>query len=123
MTFNETENFEDCRIIFRNFAGRPTKVNREGGDRSFCILLNNAQAERLSSDGWNVRYLRAREEGEPEQPFLPVAIGYKIRPPKIKLKTSRKSEFLGEKDIDELDWVDIETVDIIVRGREWEPGN
>ena len=121
MPREDTITMEDVRIIFRNFAGREGQYNREG-DRNFCVLLDELTASVLDKDGWNVKALRAREEGDPEQPYLPVSVGYKGRPPKIVLVTSRGRTDLSEDDIELLDWVDIEKVDLIVRPYDWNVG-
>lgn len=114
---------EDARIIFRNFAGKEGKFNREG-DRSFCVLLDEDTASRLIADGWNVRGLRAREEGEPDQPYLHVSIGFKIRPPKMMMigSISGKRTELDEDTCEVLDWVSIKTVDLSVRPYHWNVG-
>jgi hypothetical protein len=113
---------EDARIIFRNFAGKESKYNREG-DRNFCVLLDEDLAKTLDKDGWNVKALRAREEGDPEQPYLQVTVKYgKGRPPKVAMITSRGRTNIGEDEIEVLDWVDIRTVDLIVRPYEWAVG-
>ena len=41
----------NVRIIFRNFAGAPTRFNAAGGKRTFSILLNEGSTSRLSSSG------------------------------------------------------------------------
>lgn len=110
---------EDARIIFRNFAGKEGKYNREG-DRNFCVLLPPYIAEDLDRDGWNVKILRGREEDDPDQPYLQVSVGYKNRPPKVVMITSRGRTTLTEDEIELLDWVDIEKVDLIIRPYVWE---
>lgn len=110
---------EDARIIFRNFAGKEGKYNREG-DRNFCVLLDPPLADRLDRDGWNVKALRAREEGDPEQPYLQVSVGFKNRPPKMVMVTSKGRTTLAEDECEIFDWVDIKTVDLIIRPYKWD---
>ena len=112
---------EDCRIVFRNFAGKEGKYNREG-DRNFCVLLDPEFADRLDRDGWNVKALRGREEGDPDQPYLPVAVGFQNRPPKIVMITSNGRTTLTEEEVEVLDWIDIKMVDLIIRGYDWVVG-
>lgn len=109
---------EDVRIIFRNFAGREGQYNREG-DRNFAVLLDDPVAERMAQDGWNVKWLKAREEGDPEQAYLQVSVNFKGRPPRVVMLTSRGRTTLQESEVDILDWADIRTVDMIVRPYEW----
>lgn len=109
---------EDVRIIFRNFAGREGMYNKEG-DRNFAVLLPKEVAEDLLRDGWNVKLLKAREEGEEDQPYLSVTVGFKGRPPMIKMITSRGSTELGEKEVEVLDHVDMAQVDLVIRPYDW----
>ncbi len=45
---------DNARIIFKNFTGKDDKFGREG-DRSFSIVIeDDALAEQLANDGWNV---------------------------------------------------------------------
>ena len=109
---------EDVRIIFRNFAGKEGMYNREG-DRNFAVLLDEDVAEVMAKDGWNIKMLKAREEGEQEQAYLQVSVNFKGRPPRIVMITSRGRNHLGEDEIELLDWADIKMVDLIVRPYEW----
>lgn len=104
--------------FMRNFEGKEEQYNRKG-DRNFCVLLEPEMAEALKRDGWNVKSLKAREEGEQPQPYLQVAIGYKGRPPKVVIITSRGRTDLGEDEVVLLDWADMKTVDLIIRPYEW----
>jgi hypothetical protein len=109
---------EDVRIIFRNFSGKEGQYNREG-DRNFAVLLNDDVATAMAKDGWNVKWLKAREEGEAEQAYLQVSVNFKGRPPQIVMITSRGRSHLGEGEVELLDWADIRIVDLIVRPYEW----
>lgn len=109
---------EDVRIIFRNFKGKEGQYNREG-DRNFSVLLDDKVAKAMDADGWNVKWLKAREEGDKDQAYLQVAVNFKGRPPHIVMITSRGRNNLNEGEVEVLDWVDIQTVDLIVRPYEW----
>lgn len=111
---------EGVRIIFRNFAGKEGKYNREG-DRNFAVLLDEKIAETLAADNWNVKWLQPRGEEEEEHPqaYLPVSLSYKGRPPRVVLITSRGRTNLDEDQVEMLDWANIINVDLIVRPYEW----
>lgn len=111
---------EGVRIIFRNFAGKEGQYNREG-DRNFAVLLDDATAEAMTEDGWNVKWLqpRSEEEGETRQAYLPVSVNFRGRPPRIVQITSRGRTNISEDSVEVLDWVDILNVDLIVRPYAW----
>lgn len=110
---------EDARIVFRNFAGREGQFNREG-DRNFAVLLDDPKLVKvLQKDGWNIKFLRAREEGDEEQPYLQVSVNFDGRPPKVAIITSRGRTNLGEREVEMLDWADIRQCDLIVRPYHW----
>lgn len=121
LTPNDTVLIEDARIIFRNFAGKEGPMNR-AGDRNFCVLLDPEIAETLNADGWNVKVLEAREEGEEPQPYIQVAVSYKVRPPVIAMITSRGRTELDEDVVDLLDYADIVMTDLIFQPYNWEMG-
>lgn len=109
---------EDISIAFRNFAGKEDVYNRQG-DRNFAILLDPRTADSMIQDGWNVKYLRVREEGDEPQPYIQVAVSYKSRPPKICMVTSKSMTYLTEDEVELLDWADIETADCTLFPYEW----
>lgn len=120
-TADNTVIMEGVRIIFRNFAGKEGQYNREG-DRNFAVLLDEKTAAMMDEDGWNVKMLRPREdaeEGTEPQPYLPVAVNFRGRPPRIVMITSHNRTNLDESQVEVLDWVDIINVDLIVRPYEW----
>src|SRR5580765_6475585 len=120
MPQDNTVLMEGVRIIFRNFAGKEGQYNREG-DRNFAVLLDERVATDLATDGWNVKWLKPREdaEGEDPQAYLQVSVNFKGRPPRIVLVTSRGRTNLDEGSVEMLDWADILNVDLIVRPYEW----
>lgn len=125
MSAENTVVLEGVRIIFRNFSGKEGQYNREG-DRNFGVIIpSDDVAKAMLSDGWNVKYLQPREDDEDgvETPWLSVSVNFeKGRPPKIMLVTQegRKRTPLDSETVDQLDWADIQNVDLIVRPYTWE---
>lgn len=109
---------EDARIIFRNFAGKEGQYNREG-DRNFAVILREDVADAMIQDGWNVRFLDPREEGDMPTPYISVAVNFNNRPPRVVLLTSTTRTQLDESSVETLDWADIKTADLIARGYDW----
>lgn len=110
---------EDVTIAYRNFAGKEAMYN-SAGDRNFAILLDEDRAEQMLQGGWNVKRLKARDDDDGlGQPFIQVAVSYKNRPPKIGMVTSKGLTYLGEGEVEMLDWVDIETADVTLNPYEW----
>lgn len=112
---------ENARITFRNFAGKAGRFNA-AGDRNFAILLDDPQiVQALEADGWNVKFLNPREEGDAPQPYLPVKIKFSENapPPRIVLVTSRGRNPLTEAELEILDWAVFKNVDVIVRPYQW----
>lgn len=118
MPVENTVTIEGARIIFRNFAGKEGQYNREG-DRNFAVILTEDAAQQLLADGWNVKTLRPREEDDVPTPYLQVSVGYKGRPPRIVMISSRGRTDISEDMVEMLDWVDIKNVDLIVRPYNW----
>lgn len=109
---------EDAQLIFRNFSGKEGQYNREG-DRNFAVILTPDVAEQMLADGWNVRYLQARDEGEVDTPYISVAVNFNNRPPRVVMITSTARTNLNEDTVEVLDWTDIRICDLIARGYEW----
>jgi hypothetical protein len=119
---DDTVLMEGVRIVFRNFEGKEGPYNKEG-DRNFAVLLDDSVAKMMASDGWNVKWLKPREdadEGEEDQAYLPVSLRYDVFPPNVVLVTSGNRTTLDEQSIEMLDYADITNVDLIVRPYTWQ---
>ena len=111
---------DNCRIVYRNFAGRGDKFNREG-DRNFAIVIPDEDlANRLIDEGWNVKIKPPREEDDDPFMFLPIKVKFNDRGPNAYLQTGTKMNRLDEESIACLDDVDIISVDMDVRPYDWE---
>lgn len=110
---------ENARIGFRNFSGQAGKFN-PAGRRNFCVFLEQELGKVLEEDGWNVRWLQPRDEGEEMVPYLQVAVSYDNIPPKIVLVTGRGKTLLEESTVNILDWAEIANVDLIIRPYNWD---
>lgn len=108
-------------IRFRNFAGKEGRYNK-AGDRNFCLLLNPEDADAMLKDGWNVRFLDPRDEGDKPTPYIQIKVGFggKGRPPKIVLVTKRGKTQVDEDTVNTLDWAEIEKADIAINPYHYE---
>lgn len=109
---------EDARVVFRNFAGAEGMYNREG-DRNFCVLLEDDLAADMLKDGWNIKRLKPRDDAETGTAYIQVSVGFKGRPPRMVMITSRGRVDLGQEECVLLDWADILEVDLIIRPYNW----
>jgi len=112
---------EGARLVFRNFTGKEGPYNPAGA-RSTGVLINEDMVDTLRADGWNIKWLKPKNEGDEEQAFLPVGVSYSNYPPMINLISSSGKNILDEQDVKILDWADIIHVDIIIRPYNWEVG-
>ena len=110
---------DDCRIVYRNFAGRGSKYNREG-DRNFAIVIPDREtADALINAGWSVKIKPPRDEDEEPFMTLPVKVKFNENGPNAYLASGRKMTKLDDTTIGILDDVDISSVDLDVRPYDW----
>lgn len=111
---------DDARIIYRNFAGRGDKYNREG-DRNFAVVIPDEEmANELTNLGWNVKIKPPREDGDTPFMFLPVKVKFNDRGPNVYLKTGDVQNKLDEESVGLLDNIDIIGVDLDIRPYDWD---
>jgi hypothetical protein len=123
---------------FRNFAGRPTAFDRieEGKDvytRTFCVELKENDPDYeygdrplviddLIADGWNIKTLAPKEEGDEPVFYIQVKVQFGRIPPKIRQRSSNGDVDLDETTVDSLDWADITDAKMIIRPYNYAPG-
>ena len=110
---------DDAHIIYRNFAGRGDKYNREG-DRNFAVVIPDEEmANELTNLGWNIKIKPPREDGDTPFMFLPVKVKFNDRGPTVYLKTGNVQNRLDEESVGLLDNIDIISVDLDIRPYDW----
>ena len=121
MAYKNTQNImiENARLIFKNFSGAGSKFNREG-NKNFCVVLDHETARDLAAEGWNVKYLNPREDGEEPTPYLQVTVAFGNIPPKVIMIAGRNKTPLDSVSIGTLDYAEIRNVDLIIRPYHWE---
>ena len=113
-----TLKIENAHIGFRNFAGKKTQYNAEG-NRNFCVFLERDVAIELAEAGWNVRWLKPRDEQDEEQGYMQIAVGFANKPPKIVLITSRGKTLIDESTVNLLDVAEIKNIDLVITPYNW----
>lgn len=119
---------EDCRLLYRNFAGKKERFNKEG-DRNFTLVLSDKDVQRLEETGlpWNIKALKPRPGEENEPPTMSIKVkvqfpkpGSAGSPPKMVMITSRGKTKLDEETAGLLDWPTIIThCDLSIRPYNW----
>ena len=111
---------DDARIIYRNFAGAPSKFNREG-DRNFAVVIPDEEIkDALINEGYNVKIKPPRDEDEAPFMYLPVKVKFNDRGPAAYLQSGKVMRKLDEDSIAMLDDIDILSVDLDIRPYDWE---
>lgn len=115
----ETLIIRDARIIRKDFAGQ--KFNRNG-KREFSVILDDpAIAQQMAADGWNIKILKPREEGDLPGYCLPIQARYDNFPPRVIVRRpGRPNQELTEATIHHLDSMDIHRVHVNVNPSRWE---
>lgn len=112
---------DNAHITFRNFAGAEGQYN-PAGNRNFCVFLSEDVGKQMDADGWNIKWIESRDEYEdaPPRPMVQVRVNFGNFPPNIVLVSDGKMTRLTEENVNLLDFADLDQVDLILRGYEWE---
>ena len=110
----------NATIFKSNFSGKEVPPYNPEGRRNFCVFIDDLNvAEDMEKDGWNIRWLQPRNEGDSKKAFLSIAVNFTKRPPKIVLLTSKGETVLTEETVGMLDWAEKEQVDLTINPRPW----
>ena len=111
---------DDVALCYRNFSGEGSKFNHEGA-RNFSIrIYDEAIAEELARDGWNVKVKPPRNEDEAPFMHLPVKIKFNDRGPNVYLQSGSRRVKLDEDSVSCLDDVEMESVSLDIRPFDWD---
>ena len=117
-TVDKNLTIENASIGFKNFSGKEGQFNPVGR-RNFCVFFDEETANNLKNEGWNIRWLKPKKEGDAAVGYLPVSVSFDHLPPKIVLITKKGKTQLDEESIDILDWAEITNVDLVIRPYNW----
>lgn len=110
-----------AQLFKTNFSGKEIPPYNPEGRRNFCVFIDDIKvAEDMERDGWNIRWLDPKNEGDERRAFLSVAVNFNNIPPKIILMTSKGQTKLGEDEVGMLDWAEKTNVDITINPRHWD---
>lgn len=106
---------------FKNFSGKPGQYN-PAGRRTFCIRIDKKTADQMADEGWNIKQLDPREDGDLPIYYIQARIRFDNVPPTIYMLTGRnnKKTRLTEETIDLLDASVIEWCDVTLSPYCWE---
>ena len=114
---------DNAWITYRNFSGVGDQFNREG-DRHFTLVIEDeAIAEALVAEGWNVRIKPARVEGESPRWHLKVKVKFTEYGPHAYLWSGNRRNKLDEDSVHRLDKVRISKANMDIRPYDWTMGS
>lgn len=117
----------NCKTVYRNFAGAPTKFT-DAGRREFSVIISPELGDILTADGWNVKdYKNRATSGEQSEPYIKIKVNYRDESdpkksaldPVIHVIKNGKMEELTEETAGMLDWATIDNVDLRISPYHW----
>lgn len=121
MERREPITIRNAQLFKTNFSGKEIPPYNPEGRRNFCVFIDDVKvAKEMEADGWNIRWLEPKQEGDEKRAFVSVAVNYSNIPPKIVLVTSKGQTRLGEEEVGMLDWAEKTNVDLTINPRVWD---
>ena len=119
----ELENAKIMGGRFKNFSGKETDYNREGA-RYINVVIPSDKVDELTSKGWTVKSLPAREDGDEPVYFMKINIRFLddggFSDPKIYKGVSPDNMHKVTIDtVADLDRDEFENIDLVVRPYHW----
>lgn len=110
---------ENAHIIYKNFSGNRDQYHP--GRRSFSVVLEEADANILEADGWNIRHRPSKADPDEIIHTLPVEARFDNFPPRVVMigETSKRVTFLDENTIGQLDTAAIKNFDLLISPSKW----
>lgn len=110
---------EDAHILYKNFSGARDQYHP--GRRSFSVVLEEADADILEADGWNIRHRPSKADPNEIIHTLPVEARFDNFPPRVVMigETSKRVTFLDENTIGQLDTAAIKNFDLLISPSRW----
>lgn len=114
---------EDAELLFKNFEGREDRhegrVMNTLGARNFHVIVPEDIVDNLIADGWNVKILQPREEGDEPRHMVKVNVSYRYREPDIRMYAGKVETIMHEDSVASLDYADIISADLVVHPSEY----
>ena len=112
--------FEDAAVRYLNLEGREGLYNA-AGDRGFTVLVPANRVDELIAKGWNIGFMKQRPDDDtPPQAKLDVSVSVKSFPSKVYMISDGNSTLLDEHTMGMIDAMEIESIDLVIRGYAWE---
>ena len=110
---------ENAHIIYKNFSGNRDQYHP--GRRSFSVVLEEADANILEADGWNIRHRPSKADPDEIIHTLPVEARFDNFPPRVVMigEKSKRVTFLDENTIGQLDTAAIKNFDLLISPSKW----
>lgn len=106
---------------FSHFDGKADTFNDEG-DHNFTLVIPEEHAKQLMDEGWNIRTLEGREEGDPPEYTLKVKISYRFEAPKVYIIKGKRKFRADESDLQDIKRTTCEQLDVIITPSRWVHG-
>lgn len=116
----EIEN-ANVKWAFSHFDGQADTFN-DPGDHNFTLIIDEEHARELIAEGWNIRVMDGREEGDPPEYLLKVKISYRFEPPKVYLIKGERKIRANELDLSDIKRATCEQLDLIITPSPWVHG-